>query len=76
MLWWVYGFLDSNFCGGEVNYCGEFKFFCGFLDLDCGCGSVGSWWWGLLWWLGCGFCKVEFNQPYCWLYSMPNLLGI
>ena len=20
------------------------------------------------------FCKVEFNQPSCWLYSMPNLL--
>ena len=19
-------------------------------------------------------CKVEFNQPSCWLYSMPNLL--
>ena len=22
------------------------------------------------------FCKVEFNQPLCWLYSMPNLLVI
>ena len=22
------------------------------------------------------FCKVEFNQPSCWLYSMPNLLVI
>ena len=21
-----------------------------------------------------GDCKVEFNQPYCWLYFMPNLL--
>ena len=21
-----------------------------------------------------GDCKVEFNQPFCWLYSMPNLL--
>ena len=21
-------------------------------------------------------CKVEFNQPYCWFYSMPNLLVI
>ena len=21
-----------------------------------------------------GFCKVEFNQSSCWLYSMPNLL--
>ena len=21
-----------------------------------------------------GDCKVEFNQPSCWLYSMPNLL--
>ena len=21
-------------------------------------------------------CKVEFNQPFCWLYSMPNLLVI
>ena len=21
-----------------------------------------------------GDCKVEFNQPYCWLYSVPNLL--
>ena len=20
-----------------------------------------------------GDCKVEFNQPSCWLYSMPNL---
>ena len=20
------------------------------------------------------FCKVEFNQPSCWLYSVPNLL--
>ena len=19
-------------------------------------------------------CKVEFNQPFCWLYSVPNLL--
>ena len=19
-------------------------------------------------------CKVEFNQPSCWLYSVPNLL--
>ena len=23
-----------------------------------------------------GDCKVEFNQPSCWLYSMPNLLII
>ena len=22
------------------------------------------------------FCKVEFNQPFCWLYSVPNLLVI
>ena len=22
----------------------------------------------------CAYCKVEFNQPSCWLYSMPNLL--
>ena len=21
-----------------------------------------------------GGCKVEFNQPSCWLYSVPNLL--
>ena len=21
-----------------------------------------------------GDCKVEFNQPFCWLYSVPNLL--
>ena len=21
-----------------------------------------------------GDCKVEFNQPYCWLYTLPNLL--
>ena len=21
-----------------------------------------------------GDCKVEFNQTYCWLYSVPNLL--
>ena len=21
-----------------------------------------------------GDCKVEFNQPPCWLYSVPNLL--
>ena len=21
-----------------------------------------------------GDCKVEFYQPFCWLYSMPNLL--
>ena len=20
-----------------------------------------------------GDCKVEFNQPFCWLYSVPNL---
>ena len=20
------------------------------------------------------YCKVEFNQPSCWFYSMPNLL--
>ena len=20
------------------------------------------------------FCKVEFNQPSCWFYSVPNLL--
>ena len=20
------------------------------------------------------YCKVEFNQPFYWLYSMPNLL--
>ena len=19
-------------------------------------------------------CKVEFNQPFCWLYSVPNFL--
>ena len=23
-----------------------------------------------------GDCKVEFNQPFCWLYSVPNLLVI
>ena len=23
---------------------------------------------------GCTCCKVEFNQPSCWLYSVPNLL--
>ena len=23
-----------------------------------------------------GLCKVEFKQPFCWLYSMPNLLII
>ena len=23
-----------------------------------------------------GYCKVEFNQPFCWLYSVPNLLVI
>ena len=23
-----------------------------------------------------GDCKIEFNQPFCWLYSMPNLLVI
>ena len=22
------------------------------------------------------YCKVEFNQPSCWLYSVPNLLII
>ena len=21
-------------------------------------------------------CKVEFNQPFCWLYFVPNLLVI
>ena len=21
-----------------------------------------------------GDCKIEFNQPSCWLYSVPNLL--
>ena len=21
-----------------------------------------------------GDCKVEFNQPFCWFYSLPNLL--
>ena len=21
-----------------------------------------------------GDCKVQFNQPSCWLYSVPNLL--
>ena len=21
-----------------------------------------------------GDCKVEFNQPFCWFYSVPNLL--
>ena len=21
-------------------------------------------------------CKVEFNQPFCWLYSVPNLVVI
>ena len=21
-----------------------------------------------------GDCKVEFKQPFCWLYSVPNLL--
>ena len=21
-----------------------------------------------------GDCEVEFNQPFCWLYSVPNLL--
>ena len=24
--------------------------------------------------LKCMVCKVEFNQPSCWLYSVPNLL--
>ena len=23
-----------------------------------------------------GDCKVEFNQPFCWLYFVPNLLVI
>ena len=23
-----------------------------------------------------GDCKVEFNQPFFWIYSMPNLLVI
>ena len=23
-----------------------------------------------------GDCKVEFNQPFCWLYSVPILLVI
>ena len=23
-----------------------------------------------------GDCKVEFNQPFCWLYFIPNLLVI
>ena len=23
-----------------------------------------------------GDCKVEFNQSFCWLYSVPNLLVI
>ena len=23
-----------------------------------------------------GDCKVEFNQPFCWLYFIPNLLAI
>ena len=23
-----------------------------------------------------GYCKVEINQPFCWFYSMPNLLVI
>ena len=23
-----------------------------------------------------GVCKVEFNQPFCWLYSVPNSLVI
>ena len=23
-----------------------------------------------------GDCKVEFNQPFCWLYSVQNLLVI
>ena len=23
---------------------------------------------------GVGNCKVEFNQPFCWLYSVLNLL--
>ena len=23
-----------------------------------------------------GDCKVEFNQPFCWLYSVPILLAI
>ena len=23
-----------------------------------------------------GYCKVEFNQPFCWLYFIPNLLVI
>ena len=22
------------------------------------------------------YCKVEFNQPFCWLYSVPDLLII
>ena len=30
-----------------------------------------------LWILGSSdFCKVEFNQPSCWLYFVPNLLVI
>ena len=24
----------------------------------------------------CNYCKVEFNQPFCWLYSVTNLLVI
>ena len=27
-------------------------------------------------WLWICNCKVEFNQPSCWLYSVPNLLVI
>ena len=23
-----------------------------------------------------GDCKVEFNEPFCWFYSVPNLLVI
>ena len=23
-----------------------------------------------------GDCKIEFNQPFCWIYSVPNLLVI
>ena len=30
-----------------------------------------------LWILGSSdFCKVEFNQPSCWFYFVPNLLVI
>ena len=34
-----------------------------FMQLLC-CSTISCW----------DFCKVEFNQPSCWLYSVPSLL--